>query len=71
MITLRVLLSRVLDNCRLQITLHQVPFPFSPFVRLSVLETFLRSLTISEEARMYFGNEAKNVSGWKERCGRL
>lgn len=63
MITLRVLLSRVLDNCRLQITLHRVPFSFSPFVRLSVLQTFLWSLTISEEARMYFGNEAKNVSG--------
>lgn len=70
MITLRVLLSGILDNYRSQITLYRVPFSFSPFVRLSVLEKFLWSL-ISEEVRIYFGNEVANVSGWEEGCGRM
>lgn len=66
-----MLVSRVLDNYRLHITLYRVPFSFSPFVRLSVLEKFLWNLTISKEVRMYFGSEVENVSGWKEGCGQM
>lgn len=57
-----------MDNyIRLQINLYQVPFYFSLFVLQSVLEKFLLSL-ISEEVRIYFGNEVEDVSSWKERC---